>query len=266
MRSMIIAQISDTHIDLEGPNGAARGRDLERCVADINGLDPLPDVVVHTGDMSQHGTPAEYREAARILSALRCRFVAVAGNRDDRDAIRTTFPADTYLLPDTPYFQYCVSEFPVRLIVLDTLSATSNQGEFCQVRADSLRAALTKDPASPTALFMHHPPFEVRESKYPIQFASWDSVERLGRVLDGQRHIVGAFCGHAHRLAEGMVGGVPVRTMPSVAVDLRLGDYPAAHEAVPLYRVHRFDPARGIVSETRAAQPCPVPSAETGTV
>jgi hypothetical protein len=52
--------------------------------------------------------------------------------------------------------------------------------------------------------------------------------------------------------------------MPSVAVDLRLGDYPAAHEAVPLYRIHRFDPARGFVSETRAARPCPLPSAEIG--
>ncbi len=190
-----------------------------------------------------------------MLGALGCPLHVVAGNRDDRAAIRAAFPAADYLLPDTPFVQYRVDTFPLRLIVLDTLSESGNQGDFCQIRADSLRAALTEDITKPTAIFMHHPPFEVHESSYPFQFQSWESVEKMGRALDGQRQVVGAFCGHAHRLAEGAIGEVPVSSMPSVAVDLRLGSYPVEVEATPLYRVHRFDPSHGFVSEIRAARP-----------
>ena len=45
---MIIAQISDSHIDPDSPYAAARVRHLERCVSDINRLAPLPDVVIPT--------------------------------------------------------------------------------------------------------------------------------------------------------------------------------------------------------------------------
>ena len=250
---MIIAQISDTHIDPDGPNGAARFRNLECCVEDINRLDPLPDVVIHTGDLTQHGRPAEYEAARRILSALRCPLHVAAGNRDDRAAIRAAFPVDGYLLPDTPFVQYRVERFPVRLIAVDTLSESSNRGGFCQIRADNLRVALAEDTTKPTVVFMHHPPFEVRESDYPIQFESWESVERMSRALDGQHHVVSIFCGHTHRNVAGEVGAVPVSSMSSVAVDLRLGDFPAEFQSTPLYKVHRFDAGRGLVSEVRAA-------------
>jgi Icc protein len=250
---MIIAQISDTHIDLDGPNGAARRGNLERCVTAINRLEPLPDVVIHTGDLTQNGEPAEYEAARRILGALRCPLHVAAGNRDDRAAIRAAFPAGRYLLPDTPFVQYSVDTFPVRLIAVDTLSESSNQGDFCQVRADNLRTALAEDTAKPTVIFMHHPPFEVRDSDYPFQFAAWESVERMEQALDGQRHVVGIFCGHTHRETAGEVGAVPANSMPSVAVDLRLGQYRAEFQSAPLYKLHLFDARHGIASEIRAA-------------
>ena len=250
---MIIAQISDSHIDPDSPNGANRSRDLERCVDDINTLDPLPDVVIHTGDLAHDGSPEKYREVARILGALRCPIHVAAGNRDDRAGLRSTFPANGYLLPDTPFVQYAVEKFPVRLIALDTQSETGNQGDFCQTRADSLHAALADDVAKPTAIFMHHPPFEVRESDYPFQFESRQSVARLSRALDGHGHVVRVFCGHAHRDATGKIGDVPVSIVPSVAIDLRLGRYPDEFCSVPLYQVHRFDARNGFVTEIRAA-------------
>lgn len=250
---MIIAQISDTHIDLDNPNAAARLGDFERCVAAINRLEPLPDVAVHTGDVTHYGSPAEYEAAKRILGALRCPFHVAVGNSDDRTAMRTAFPADHYLLPGTPFVQYSVDVFHVRLIVVDTQSASGNQGEFCQVRADNLRAALAEARAKPTVIFMHHPPFEVRESDYPIQFKPWESVERIARALDGQQHVAAVFCGHSHRDAAGEVGAVPASSMPSVAVDLRLGRYPAEFESVPLYKIHRFEAGGCFTSEIRAA-------------
>lgn len=251
---MIIAQISDTHIDLESPKGPARIRDLEDCVADINRLDPLPDVVVHTGDVAHNASPAEYREAARILGALRSPLYVAAGNRDDRAAIRAAFPAGGDLLPDTPFVQYSAESFPLRLIVVDTLSERGNKGTFCATRADNLRSALADEVTRPTAVFMHHPPFEVIESKYPFQFETQDALVAMSQALNGHKHVVRIFCGHTHRDTGGEIAGVPVSSMPSVAVDLRLGRYPEAVRSAALYKIHRFDGHDDFVSTTRPAR------------
>ena len=68
---MIIAQISDTHIALDTPDTDQRIRDFERAIADINALDPGPDVIVHTGDIVHNGRSDEYAEAVRILAEAR---------------------------------------------------------------------------------------------------------------------------------------------------------------------------------------------------
>lgn len=252
-RAMIIAQISDTHIDPEDPNGARRLCDLEQVVVDINGLDPRPDAVVHTGDLAHNGNEVKYRAAKAILARLRCPFFPVAGNRDEPDLLRGFFSTGRDLRPGTPFFQYAAEDFPVRLLILDSRHRESNQGEFCALREDILTAALDDTPNRPTALFLHHPPFEVVESKYPWQFEERASVDRLDRILRGRDSVVRLFCGHAHRDARGTVGGVPAGTVPSVAVDLRLGDFGDEVGKAPVYQLHRFDGAT-FTTELRATR------------
>ena len=64
---MIIAQISDTHLALDTADADQRIRDFTRTIADINGLDPAPDVIVHTGDIVHNGAQDEYAQAAAAL-------------------------------------------------------------------------------------------------------------------------------------------------------------------------------------------------------
>jgi 3',5'-cyclic AMP phosphodiesterase CpdA len=42
-------------------------RDFELVITDINGLDPIPDVIVHTGDIVHDGDPQEYAPAWPFL-------------------------------------------------------------------------------------------------------------------------------------------------------------------------------------------------------
>jgi Icc protein len=249
---MIIAQISDSHLDPGEPNAAARVRDLERCVADINRLAPQPDAVIHTGDITHNGTPEKYQEALRILKSLRAPLHIAAGNRDDRALIAANFATGRDLLPGTPFVQYSIDSYPVRLIALDTLSETSNMGDFCDVRASNLNQALAEDAAKTTVLFMHHPPFEITQSKYRFQFDDWDAVGRMAEAMEGHGQVAGAFTGHAHRDARGMIAGVSAQSVPSVAIDLRLGAYSGAAETAPVYHVHRFE-GRSFTTESRIA-------------
>src|SRR5271155_5331265 len=109
---MIIAQISDTHITLDTPDADRRTRDLARTVADVNALDPAPDVIVHTGDIVHNGRQDEYAEATAILSAARVPVYVLPGNKDDRANLRAAFSAGGYLAPDSAFIDYAVDGYP----------------------------------------------------------------------------------------------------------------------------------------------------------
>ncbi len=248
---MIIAQISDTHIALDAPDSDRRLRDFALTVADINTLDPAPDVIVHTGDIVHNGRQDEYAEAAAILAAARAPVYVLAGNKDDRANLRAAFSASGYLAPDSAFIDYAVDGYPVRLIALDTLNLGSNKGDFCAERAGRLIDLIDADTTKPLAVFTHHPPFEVMVGPDQLHFETPEMMSRLRRALQHSGRVVAVFSGHVHRAAEGHVGSIPATVMPCIATPLRRGDYPAHMKTRPVYQIHRFDPAWGFATETR---------------
>lgn len=248
---MIIAQISDTHIALDTPDAGQRILDFERTVADINALDPVPDVVVHTGDVVQNGRPEEYAEAARIMGGVRAPIYALVGNKDDRANFRAAFGAHGYLAADRDFVQYAVERFPVRLIAADTLNTASNKGDFCVARAERLVEMIDAERSRPIAVFAHHPPFEVQVGPDPLNFETWEMMERLSQALQHSGRVAAVFSGHVHRGTTGHVGSIPASVAPCIATTLRKGEYPPHMRNRPVYHIHRFDPVWGFCTESR---------------
>ena len=238
---MIIAQISDSHIDPQSEKLEDRLKNLRCVVDDLNDLHPAPDIVIHTGDVVHNGSQEKYDLALTILGDIRAPLHVCAGNRDDRSLIVKNFRTGRNIAASSEFLQYSIDHYPVRLIALDTLSATTNLGDYCQQRADALSEMLAHEPQKPTALFMHHPPFEIVESNYPFQFQDWHRVDYLTQVLKKNDQVKHLFCGHTHRNVKGEVLGVPASTVPSIAVDLRLDDVPKGSALKPVYHLHKFD-------------------------
>jgi Icc protein len=251
---MIIAQISDTHIALDTPDADRRIRDFEAAIADINTLDPAPDVIFHTGDIVHNGRPDEYAEAVRILAEARAPVYVIPGNKDDRANLRAAFSPHGYLMPGSDFIQYAIEDYPVRLIAVDTLNIRSNKGDFCPERAKRLVELIDADASKPIAVFAHHPPFEVKVGPDPINFETSEMMERLRQALQHSGRVVAIFSGHVHRAAEGHVGRIPASVVQCIATPLRRGEYPAAMKARPVYHIHRFDPTCGFVTETRIVE------------
>jgi 3',5'-cyclic AMP phosphodiesterase CpdA len=250
---MIIAQISDTHIALDVPSADQRISDFALTVADINALDPLPDAIVHTGDIVHNGRQDEYAQAMAILAKARAPVYVLAGNKDNRTNLREAVSAGGYLASDFDYIQYAIERYPVRLIALDTLSS-GNKGDFCRERLRHLTDFVEAETAKPIAVFTHHPPFEVTEGPEPFHFENRDAMSRLRSALHHSGRVVAVFCGHVHRAAWGHVGDIPAMVMPAIATTLRHGQYPAHLKTRPVYQVHRYDPIWGFASETRIVQ------------
>lgn len=248
---MIIAQISDTHIALDTPDADQRLRDFERTIADINALDPAPDVIVHTGDIVHNGRPEEYAEAVRILAKARAPVYVIPGNKDDRANLRAAFSPRGYLKPGSDFVDYSVEGYPVRLIAVDTLNTGSNKGDFCPERAKRLIDLIDAETTKPVAVFAHHPPFDVPVGPDPINFETPEMMARLREALQHSGRVAAVFSGHVHRGTAGRVGSIPATVMPSIATPLRKGEYPPPMKTRPVYHIHRFDPVWGFITESR---------------
>ena len=248
---MIIAQISDTHIALDTPDADQRVQDFALTIADINALNPAPDVIVHTGDLVHNGRQDEYAQAVATLAKARAPVYVLVGNKDNRANLRAAFSACGYLAPDSEFIDYSVEDFPVRLIAVDTLSTGSNKGDFCPARARRLIDLIDAETTKPIAIFAHHPPFEVTVGPDPLHFETPEIMARLRRALQHSGRVVAVFSGHVHRAAMGQVASIPATVMPCIATTLRKGAYPAHMKRRPVYQVHRFDPVWRFATETR---------------
>jgi len=260
---MIIAQISDTHIALDTTDAEQRIRDFELTVADINALDPAPDAVVHTGDIVHNGRQDEYGQAVATLSKARAPVYVLAGNKDNRANLRKAFSACGYLESHSDFVAYAIDDYPIRLIALDTLSTSSQKGDFCRERIRQLIAMTEAETTKPIAVFTHHPPFEVTVGPDLLHFETPEVMSELGSALRRCGRVVAIFSGHVHRAAAGQVAGIPATVMPCIATNLRKGEYPPQMVERPVYHVHRFDPAWGLTTETRIVRMRPS-AASTG--
>lgn len=74
------AIISDSHLyDIKGHKFDGI---LEKAVADINAMKPLPDFVIYGGDLGQSGKKAELEKGKKILDKLKMKYRIIPGEHD----------------------------------------------------------------------------------------------------------------------------------------------------------------------------------------
>src|SRR5213594_52658 len=232
--TLLIAQISDTHIKPEGRLAYERidtAWHLGRCVEHLLALDPRPDVVLATGDLVDAGLAEEYRRLARLLAPLPMPVYLIPGNHDARDPLREVFAHHRYL-PRSGFLQYAVDEYPLRLIWLD--------------------ARLAEAPSQPTLIFMHHPPFRTGIDRMDRQGLA--NAEAMGKVIAQYPQIEAIVCGHLHRPIHTRWHGTVVTTAPSpahqVALDLDKGDKLGWVMEPPACLLHVWRAGAGLVTHT----------------
>lgn len=244
---MLIAQITDTHItrpDPDTPRSLERVKALETFVAHVQGMAEKPDLVLHTGDVTHGGTPEDYDTVRAALEPIGVPVHFSLGNRDDGSNLVEGLAALGGMALVDDFLIYGIEGHPVRLIAMDTRHRKSNIGTTCSVRLCILEELLDERPDTPTALFMHHPPFEVPTSKYPFQFDDQVLADAFLNLVAGKKQIVHLFCGHMHRHF-----GVDLKTCrasvaPSLPPDNRLGDFEADLKDRPLFQLHRWNAER----------------------
>ncbi|WP_018263183.1 phosphodiesterase [Methylobacterium sp. WSM2598] len=251
---MLIAQITDLHLRPRGRPAyrvAETNMLVERAVDALASLQPRPDVVLVTGDLTDCGLPEEYALLRGLLGRLPLPVFVVPGNHDRREALRAALPAAWLPGAMEEFVQYVVDDWPVRLIGLDTLVAGASHGALCARRLAFLEEALAAGGDRPTLVFLHHPPFACgMEGMDRIRLL--DGEPRLRALIEAHPNVERILCGHHHRPIQMRYAGTIAQVAPSVAHQVALDLNPGRESGLvlepPAFQLHRYAPETGIVS------------------
>ncbi|WP_156725445.1 phosphodiesterase [Streptomyces apocyni] len=242
---LVLAQISDLHLD-----GTARGTErAERVMGHLRGLGTRVDALLVTGDIADHGTEAEYEEAARVLDApfpvLHC-----PGNHDSRGPYRKALLGEP------------ASDDPVNrvhrvggaaILMCDSSIPGQDEGLLDDTTYAWIEATLDELGGDiPVLLAFHHPPVALHHplpDRYQLQ-----EPDRLAALLDRHPEITALITGHAHTPAATTFGGRPLLVGPGVTWTLRLpweGEQIADRAADPGFAFHVLDDAGRLTTHYR---------------
>ena len=250
---MLIAHLTDLHVR---PHGLPANRVVEtnrmcaNAVRAVLRLAPRPDCVIISGDLTDNGLVPEYSELRRLLAPLDMPVYMVPGNHDRRDNFQEAFKDYPGIDPAAEFVQYTVEQFPVRLVALDTVVFGAGHGVLTGATLDWLDAALAREPAKPTLIFMHHPPFRAGDRDMD-RIRLLDGTERFREIVAKSPQIEHVLCGHHHRSIHVRFAGTVASTGPST-VDQSTLDFTGGGSQMimepPAFQVHLHIEGQGVVS------------------
>jgi 3',5'-cyclic AMP phosphodiesterase CpdA len=213
---MLLAHISDLHLD-GSEHAASRAR---RVFAFLAAMRTPVDALLVTGDLTDHGTEAEYEEVRTLVDGFTRPLLLCPGNHDVRGSYRKVLlnePAS-----DEPINR--LHDLPgARVVMCDSVVPGRDAGRLADDTLDWLAGALTATPAmTPVLVAMHHPPLRLH-SHFIDEIRQFDG-ERLAELLDKHPQVVAVLCGHAHTPAATTFAGRPLVVAPAVATTLRLAE------------------------------------------
>lgn len=224
---MLLVQISDLHIKTAGEFAygvADTVSSLGDTVAEINRMNPQPDLVVVTGDVADDGRLGSYEMAKEILAGLRPPFYLLPGNHDHKGNMVEIFEDHSYLQRahgvSNTSLCYSLDLEPIRLICLDTVIPGEHGGGLDKGRLLWLEEKLAEDRKKPVIVFMHHPPFVSGISHMDGEI--FKDADLLALLVKRHPQILRLCCGHIHRSIFTSFAKIPAMVCPGIGMQLVL--------------------------------------------
>jgi 3',5'-cyclic-AMP phosphodiesterase len=216
----LIAQVSDVHI---GGHAAGSGERLSMTIDALNAMTRQVDLVLFTGDLTEHGTAEEWAEFQQRVEPLAVQWEAIPGNHDRNI---------TELLGHRT-----VDLGPLVLVLLDTSADVCTPED-----AAWLDRALCDHLGRPTLIALHHPPFET--GIWWMDCVGLRSRELVEEVVRRHTHVLKVLSGHVHRVIQTSWGSCSLWVCPStsvsVAADLDPAHDPSETAEGPSFSLHAF--------------------------
>ncbi len=271
---MLIAHLTDPHIGLDTatwPDHPGPAEMLRRAFARVRGLDPAPEVLLLSGDLTDAGREVDYDTLRALLKQELSahadggpRVLCIPGNHDDPAAARRVLGELMPVAADAPDGCMClhVEHGGLHFIGLDTVVARQPHGALGAAQLDWLARALQRAAGQPVIVLLHHPPLVTGIDAMDACGLLQGGAE-LARLVAAHGGVQLIAAGHMHRPIVGALGGAPVVVAPSTSHQLELDLRPGAPLAMrfepPMIGLYRWTAADGIACHFRAVQDFPGP-------
>ena len=216
----LLIQITDTHILPPGEilyDEVDTTLHLAETVQQINRMRPLPDVVMITGDLVEHGDKAGYKHFLELIKPLKMPTYVLPGNHDNPQVMTEVFAGTSYFPTSDSTFQYTVEDMPFRILALNSRSDGTELPEFDEHRLSWLKRELGQSD-KPTLIALHHPPMITGIELIDMGGSEW--FQGIQSAVAEANHVKLVICGHCHTDMSGRMGPVPVYMAPATAHQL----------------------------------------------
>ena len=259
---MNLIQLTDLHLRPAGKLAYGRVDSNAAAVQACRSVAKLGDgidAVICTGDLADNGLPEEYETLRSVLAPLGAKPVfLLAGNHDRREAMLAQFPG---LRQENGFIQYTVEDFPVRLVMLDSVVPGATHGTLCPARLDWLEQTLATQPERETMLALHHPPMLSGIAQYDETVL--DNRAAFEAIVAAHPNVRRIICGHNHRLSFGNVAQAVCVIGPGVAYQFMLTLDATLEEGFTLepsgFLLHRWTKQGGFTTHGLYSEPYPGP-------
>lgn len=173
-------------------------RALRHSLAEIERMQPAPDFIVMSGDLTDQGDAAAYETLKTMIAALPPEMPVVLslGNHDRRAGFCQVFP-HLHADPDRPYCHDRVIG-DLHVIALDSLCPGLISGVLDADQIAWLKARLAEHRDRAKLIVVHHPPLLDPDQGADAWHAlDWPSSEALREALTGHS-VIGVLSGHIH--------------------------------------------------------------------
>jgi Icc protein len=243
---VLLAHASDIHIDADD-RSAERAR---RVLRYLTGLPSPPDALLVTGDIADHGEPAEYELVRALFDDLPFPVLFCPGNHDVREPYRKALLRDDS--GDAGPVDRAYEIGGVLILMVDSSIPGRNDGLLSDETLAWLDVRLAARPELPALIGFHHPPV-VLGVPYVDAIRQFEE-HRLTALVARHPQIVALLCGHAHTPAATTFAGRPLIVAPGVVSTLML---PFETDAIvdlslpPMIAFHLLDDQRRLTTHVR---------------
>ncbi len=239
-----IVQITDTHLFADPCRqllGVVTEQTFQLVLQSAMALQPLPDLLLLTGDLSQDGSPASYQRLRHHLRSLPVDAYWLPGNHDHLSTMEIELRGQ-YL-----HVEKQIARLGWACILVNSRVPGQDGGYLTDETLAQLRSDL--EWAQRQGLYglvsLHHPPFQV--NSHWLDGSTLHQPERLFQVLDDFDNVRLVLFGHIHQDFQCTRRAVEYLACPSTCIQFRPGSQDFDLEVIPpafrqlwLYREGHF--------------------------
>lgn len=217
-RVVRLVQVTDTHLQGDA-NGKLLGMDTDRSLQAVLDLvrreQPVIDLVLGTGDLSNHGERGAYERLLDYFAGLETDYLWLPGNHDDRDMM-VAVAGDERLAGEARIGRW-------QILLLDSQLPGQVGGHLGEVELARLERLLAAGAAEGlySLVCLHHQPVPIGCTWLDQQMVA--DAEAFFRTLDAHPGVRAVLWGHVHQQYERERGAMRLMSTPSTCIQFRPG-------------------------------------------